>query len=251
MDLTEQDTGILPVNSSKCPLWGANDSGKGRGMKGAGRSRWKHWKRLLQPCLQLPAHVRHPGEQHRGAMEPSQRVPELTWLPRWWQSAGHWGQGGAAWKIPGPAAALKSCRVPKGHESPSLGQIRHLSHIPAFSRGYCWTENYLYPLQVVIFHPTPSNVALNYFILYGNNSLHWTSNHPSQLSLLMKQLEMPLFPTPGFHPWIGFKIFSQTKLWPHKPEENVSRPTGSNINTRYGDSSLQILQHHSKFSTLE
>lgn len=116
-----------------------------------GSSREKRWKergqRLLQPRLGPPARpCKAPWGQHRG-MEPSQRVPELTWLPRRWQSAAH---RGAAWKTPVPGAAPKSCskivgsdRAPNanGHESPSPGQAGCWSHIPAFSGGCCWTEN--------------------------------------------------------------------------------------------------------------
>lgn len=37
-------------NSSKCPVWGENDSGRGhRGLEGEGRGWWKRRERLLQP----------------------------------------------------------------------------------------------------------------------------------------------------------------------------------------------------------
>lgn len=110
-------------------------------------------------------------------MEPSQRVPELSWLPRRWHSAA---QRGAAWKFPVPGVAPKSCRAPSGHGSK-----------PAFSRGYCWTENFLYLLQV-IFHPTTIERCPKWFYPVWKQFPTFTSNHPSQLSPLRKQLEMPL-----------------------------------------------------------
>lgn len=66
MDLTEQDPGILPGNSSTRPPQGANGSGRDRGDDGSREKPLERWKRLLEPCPQPPAHVRHPGEQHRG-----------------------------------------------------------------------------------------------------------------------------------------------------------------------------------------
>lgn len=79
MDLTEQDTGILPLKTLPSVLFeekmtrgggteGWKEQGEGDGSAGSASS----------------SRVRHPGEQHRGAREPSQGVPELSWLPRWW-----------------------------------------------------------------------------------------------------------------------------------------------------------------------
>lgn len=189
--------------------------GRAEGWKEQGEADGKRWKRLLQPRLRPPAHVRHPGEQHRGAREPSQRVPELTWLPRWWQQ--RWtlrARRSSLEKIPVPAAAPKRRRAPKGHEQllpwakptsqPSLEDIVGLGII-------------FYPLQVVTFHP--ATIKRRPKLFYPVWKQFPTSHiKPSFTAQPTNEAtgDAINFTTPGFHPSAGFKMFSQTKLWPRK-----------------------------------